>query len=1118
MSNFAFVTPIWPELAQHAKQAESYLFTDPRSACIMARLTAEQLVKYLYDLLDLRVPQGADLHARIRDGAFARRLGPEHTAKLDLIRLHGNAGAHGRPVSGKQALQSMRELHHVLLWAAYRYSTQPEALPMGAAFDERLAKQRAAVPGEKVLEFVEKAKARDEASRRRIEESEELRAEQDRQLAELRQQLEQLQSRLAPDPRDYQEAQTRADLIDPLLAEAGWLLQGANDREYPVDGMPNAQGKGFVDYVLWGDDGLPLAVVEAKRSGTSLEVGKQQAKLYADALERRFGRRPVIFVTTGYEHELWDDAGGYPPRRVDGFFTKSELEYLVAGRTRRLPLDAVPVDASIASRHYQQRAIRAIGDAFEQRRRDALLVMATGTGKTRTVVALVDQLMKASWVRKVLFLADRTALVKQAHNAFKTHLPSSSPVNLLESRDVAGARVVISTYQTMLGQLEVVGPSGERKFGPGYFDLVVIDEAHRSVYAKYGQLFEYFDGLLVGLTATPKDEIDHNTYRLFHLEDGVPTDAYSLDEAVADGYLVPFQQVPVTTKFQDAGIHYDDLSEEEREAWDLAEWGEGGPPDAVASGDLGRYLFNEDTVDKVLEQLMTHGLKVADGDRLGKTIIFAANQRHAEFIEQRFNAGWPEHAGRFARVITHSVNYAQSLIDDFAVAEKSPHIAISVDMLDTGIDVPDVVNLVFFKKVFSRTKFWQMLGRGTRLRPDLFGPGKHKTHFLVFDFCRNLEFFLTDDVPVREGRTQKSITQRLVEHRVALVAELDRQGIDHPVRGEAAEAIRAFLRGMNLDNVMVRRHRKTIERYTAAEAWATVGESDVADLATVAGLPSAELDDDVKAKKFDVMVLSGQLALLSGDAPTLDKLRLTVQAMADELLTNAHIPVIAREATLLEEVRADAWWTDVTLDMLERLRRHLRGLVQLLEERQGRAPVYADFEDTLIDTEPVAVRFGQPGVDLERFRARTGDWLRLHLDHLALQRLRRNKPLTQQDLDALEQMLREAGATDQELDSAITASGGLGLFIRSLVGLEREAAVEAFAAFLQDTSATVEQIRFVNLIVDELTAGGVMEPGRLFESPYTDRATIDYLFPEERIELLFATLAEVRGNAVPTAS
>jgi len=391
---------------------------------------------------------------------------------------------------------------------------------------------------------------------------------------------------------------------------------------------------------------------------------------------------------------------------------------MIQRRETRKALAPEDINRQIVERFYQERAIRRVAEAFERdKQRKALLVMATGAGKTRTVIALADLLMRANWVKRVLFLADRKVLVRQAVNAFKAHLPGAATVNLLEDPQQEG-RVYVSTYPTMMGLIDEAD-AGERRFGVGHFDLVVIDEAHRCVYRKYKALFGYFDSLLVGLTATPKGEVDRDTYRLFDLQTGVPTDAYNLDEAVKDGFLVPPKAVSLTTDFLDRGIRYDQLSDEEKEAWDALEWDESGTvPGAVDAPALNKWLFNADTVDRVLQYLMTHGIKVEDGDRLGKTIIFAKNSAHAEFIGARFDANYPHLAGHFARVVVSEYSYAQSLVDDL-YPSKPPHIAISVDMLDTGIDVPELVNLVFFKPVRSKTKFWQMIGRGTRLSSNI---------------------------------------------------------------------------------------------------------------------------------------------------------------------------------------------------------------------------------------------------------------------------------------------------------------------------------------------------------------------------------------------------------------
>ncbi|WP_102142714.1 DEAD/DEAH box helicase family protein [Mycobacterium hubeiense] len=1132
MSNFAFLQSVdWPEMHADCARAESYATNDPRSACFYSRRTVEILVDYLYDVLALPIPYKDDLAAKINDTKFKSIVGVGIVTKLNLIRKLGNTAVHdARPIPPQAALHALRELHHVMLWAAFHHSTNPQAVPMKSAFDPRLAAKAAPLTRQEVVRLAAKFAAQDEAHAKALAEKDELANAQAAEIAALREAVKQAQAaNKQPDDRDYDEAATRDTFIDVLLAEAGWPLTETRDREYPVTGMPTADGTGFVDYVLWGEDGLPLAIVEAKRTSKSPQVGQQQAKLYADCLEQMTGRRPVIFYTNGYEHWIWDDAGGYPPRDVQGFYTRDELELMIQRRQTRQPLTEAPIDSNIVERHYQHRAIRAIDDAFTGKQREALLVMATGAGKTRTIIALVKQLMEANWVKRVLFLADRTALVTQATNAFKTHLPDATTVNLVTEK-ITDGRVYVSTYPTMMNLINDTD-SGIRKFGPGYFDLVVIDEAHRSVYQKYRAIFEWFDSLLVGLTATPKDEVDHNTYRLFHLEDGVPTDAYGLDDAVQEGFLVPAVGISVGTKFLRQGIRYVDLSEEEKDEWDALDWGEGDPPDEVTSEEINKFLFNEDTVDKVLAELMSKGHRVAAGDRLGKTIIFAKNKDHAEFIARRFDIQYPHYAGHFARVITHGMSYAQSLIDDFSVAEKPPHIAISVDMLDTGIDVPEVVNLVFFKLVRSKTKFWQMIGRGTRLRPDLFGPGQDKQNFYVFDFCGNLEFF-SQDLPSSEGSLQKSLNQRLFETRLGLITALDHaqppKEPDPPeghgtetergLRVDIAWSLHRTVVGMNLDNFLVRPHRRLIEEYAQWPAWSSLTPEAAGDVAEhLAGLPSAHKDDDEDAKRFDMLILRRQLAQLEGDAIAAERLREQIQNIASGLLNQTAIPSVAAQQVLLEELAADEWWVDVTLPMLESARRKVRGLLRFLEKAK-KVVVYTDFADELSEATLVDLPGITPGTNWERFKAKAAAYLKQHQDDIALQRLRRNKPLTPDDLAALERMLIESGTGEQaDIELAKEQSHGLGLFVRSLVGLDREAAVEAFGSYLDGSRFTADQIRFIELIVTELTANGVVEPVRLYESPYTDHAPTgpDDVFPEADVDNIVTILNTVKANAAP---
>lgn len=659
MSNFTFLKSEWPELHESAVKAESLAASDPRTSCFYARRVLEIAVAWLYKHdRALRLPYQDNLSALIHEPTFKAAVGPAVFAKAKLIKDLGNLAVHShKRILESDALVAVRELFHLTYWLAHTYARGAKPSP-GLTFNPGALATSAPSPKQTLeqLQLLEtQLRERDETLSSLLADKTALDEELKRLRAEIAAAKKANTSQ--PDTHDYSEAETRDYFIDLLLKEAGWPLDQKRDREYEVTGMPNSDQKGFVDYVLWGDDGIPLGLVEAKRTKRDPRVGQRQAELYADCLEKRYGRRPIIFYSNGYDHWIWDDAN-YPPRPVQGFYKKAELELLIQRRKTRKPLSEAKINEAIVERYYQTRAIRRIGEAFEKDHdRKALLVMATGAGKTRTVIALCDLLMRSNWAKRVLFLADRVALVNQAVNAFKKHLPEASPVNLVTEKETEG-RVFVSTYPTMMGLIDET-KNGQRRFGVGHFDLIVIDEAHRSVFQKYRAIFDYFDSLLVGLTATPKDEVDRNTYGLFDLEDGVPTDAYPLEDAVNDKYLVPLKAVSVPLKFQREGIKYNELSEEEKEEWDAKDWDEDGTvPQVVEPEAVNKWLFNKDTVDKVLAHVMTAGLKVAGGDRLGKTIIFAKNQDHADFIADRFNANYPHYKGQFARVITFKTEYA----------------------------------------------------------------------------------------------------------------------------------------------------------------------------------------------------------------------------------------------------------------------------------------------------------------------------------------------------------------------------------------------------------------------------------------------------------------------------
>jgi len=1129
-SNFIFLQSEWSLLFESATKAEDLVNSDARAACFYARRTLEMAVAWMYAHdKALRQPYQDNLSAFIHEPSFKQAVGDALFTKSRLIKDLGNLAVHStKKITASDAQNATRELFHFCYWLVRTYGRNSRPDP-ALIFDLNALPKATTAPAQ-TPDQLQKLANELQSSDAHVAQLQADKAALNDELAKLRAEVAAAKqaNSAQPDTHDYSEAETRKAFIDVLLKEAGWNLEAKN-LEVEVTGMPNNEGKGFVDYVLWGDDGKPLALIEAKRTTKSAAVGQQQAKLYADCLEKQYGQRPVIFYSNGYEHWIWDDAS-YPPRAVQGFYKKPELELLIQRHHSRKRLADASINGEIIERYYQTRAVRRVGESFEvDHLRKSLLVMATGAGKTRTVIALADVLMRSNWAKRVLFLADRVALVNQAVNAFKIHFPDSAPVNLVTDKAAEG-RVYVSTYPTMMGLIDDT-TDGQRRFGVGHFDLIIIDEAHRSVYQKYRAIFDYFDSLLVGLTATPKDEIDHNTYGLFELETGVPTDAYGLDEAVADGHLVPPVAISVPLKFQREGIKYDDLSEEEKEEWDAQEWSEdGSTPDEVNAEAVNKWLFNQDTVDKVLETLMVKGQKVAGGDRLGKTIIFAKNTAHAEFIAERFGANYPHYMGHFARVITYQVSYAQSLIDDFSAKDKMPHIAISVDMLDTGIDVPEVVNLVFFKMVRSRTKFWQMVGRGTRLCKDLFGPGEDKQNFYIFDFCQNLEFF-SQNPEFSEGVAAEPIGERLFRTRLQLISELDAKLggplaqealaayggalTEEQLRAETADFLNNIVAAMRVDNFVVRPQRQYVDKFADRKAWQRLGPEDLHELSSrVAKLPSELTDEDEDAKRFDMLLLRAQISILQ-KRPDFAGLKEKIKVIADMLEEHAVIPVIKAELQLIQAVTSDEWWEDVTVAMLETVRRRLRALIKLIPKGQRRI-VYTNFEDEIGEGDTIELPQVTAGLNMAKFREKARVFLREHESHLSLQRLRRNQPLTPTDLEELEKMLVEAGGSKALIDEAREQSHGLGLFIRSLVGLDREAAKQAFNEFIEGTATTPNQIEFINLVIGELTNNGVMEPERLFQSPFTDLNAQGPLgvFPPANVTKIVLVLEQIRGRAV----
>lgn len=880
---------------------------------------------------------------------------------------------------------------------------------------------------------------------------------------------------------DPTEAQTRARYIDTMLLDAGWVKGVDWLEEVELAGMPNQAQVGFADYVLYGDDGKALAVVEAKRTSVDVAKGRQQAKLYADLLERQYGRRPVVFLSNGFETRMED--GQYPERKVAAIYSKRDLEKLFNLRRIRTSLANVSVREDIAGRYYQKGAVRAVCDSLDRKnRRRALLVMATGSGKTRTVIALVDILLRHNWVKNVLFLADRNSLVTQAKRSFVNLLENLSVTNLCEEKDNFAARCVFSTYQTMMNCIDTVADeTGKKLFTCGHFDLLICDEAHRSIYNKYQDIFTYFDAPLVGLTATPKDEIDKNTYEVFQLENGVPTYGYDLAQAVQDGYLVDYRVAETKLKFLEEGIAYDDLPPEEQAAYEETFLDENGDwPDRIGAGKLNEVVFNEDTIRLVLHVLMTEGLRVNYGETLGKTILFAKNHAHAEKILQIFGEEYP-HLPGYAKVIDNYMTYAQSAIDEFSEADKLPRIAISVDMLDTGIDVPEILNLVFFKPVMSKAKFWQMIGRGTRLCPGLLD-GEDKTGFNIFDFCGNFAFFrLSKGKPTPNGLPLQGAIFGLKAQIAWKLQDLDYQTEELiTFRRRLVEEIAAKVRELNRDNFAVKQHLRFVEQYKDERTYDILTEEKLNQLRvelTPLILPD---EDEASAVRFDALLYGIELAYLADKTYTRAKKDLVKRVAG--IAGVANIPEIAAQSELIENILHGTYLERAGIHEFEYIRQNLRDLMKYIP--RGSAVYTTNFTDEILSTEWTEADLEND--DLKNYKAKAEFYIRKNQDAPAIAKLRSNLPLGEADVQELEQILWSEVGTKEDYEAEY-GQKPLGELVREIVGLDMNAAKAAFSRYLNDTNLDARQIYFVNQIVEYIVHNGMLRDLRVLQGPPFDR-------------------------------
>lgn len=1120
-SNFAYLLDKkgYSEFAQAAVEAEKALAISPASVAIHARRALELGVKFIYSVEpSLTIPYKDNLSALIHNYCFKDMIGLDlfHLIKF-IVRL-GNVAVHsGSPVQAEDAILSLRNLHSFCDWIDYSYSEDYQQVE----FDVNILPKPASESQNK-QQLQKMADALNKKSQS-LEELKKLNEDLMNQLQELKQvNIQQRVFRVD----EISEAETRNRYIDLALMEAGWRIAGAQVKlpncytEVPVAGMPNNSGNGYVDYVLYGQDQMPLAVVEAKKTSVDAMAGSYQAKLYADCLGKQYGRRPLIFTTNGFEIFYTNDFRQEARRQISGFLTQDELQLEMERRRTRKPLYHIEIDENITNRPYQKEAVITACEEIENHHRKLLIVQATGTGKTRVSISLVDVLLKHNYVKNILFLADRTALVRQAMRNYVDLLPNLTCCNLTENKeDPQQCRMIFSTYPTIMNAIDSNRlKDGRRLFTPGHFDLIILDEAHRSVYNKYQDIFQYFDGMLLGLTATPKSEIDKDTYGVFDLEKGNPTFAYELEQAVEEGYLVNYTTLEYKDAIMENGVHYDELSEEDKKHFEdtFAEDPTISVTKKVPNTAVNKWLFNQDTIDNMLKELMDKGLKVSGGDVLGKTIIFARSSLHAKAIVERFNKLFPEYGGEFIKQIDYSIKYADVLLDDFGTRDKYPQIAVSVDMLDTGIDVPEILNLVFYKKVKSYAKFWQMIGRGTRLCKNLLGKGQDKDKFLILDFCGNFDYFRVNTNGQDNGK-QVGLTERIFNTQVEIcrclqAGEYTQQKEYVDFRQNLVEKLCHEVICLNDDSFRVKLRRKYVDIYRQIENWQDLDTSKIADIKQNIAPIVPVTDKDELARRFDYTMYSIILGTLN--QTNINRFAVMVNTSCQKLAGKYTIPQVAAQRQLIDRIIQDGYWAEADIFAFDQAREALRELMQFLDS-EIQSIYYTHFDDELVN-----ISVGEPlggGFGLKPYRERVKSYLHEHEDTLAVYKLRNNKQMTTTDLAVLEKILwQDLGSKEDYVKTY--GEKPVGMLVRELLGMDQQAVNEAFSEFITDSSLNSRQIDFVKMIVSYIVKNGnIVDVKSTFsQQPFTEFAGgIGSLFRDNMlvVQRIMGKVSDIRKNS-----
>lgn len=900
------------------------------------------------------------------------------------------------------------------------------------------------------------------------------------------------------------EALTRSELTDKQLEASGWNVKDPTQVVEEFDilmGLPEDvpeprsqyEGHQFSDYALLGKDRKPLAVVEAKKSSKDAAIGREQAKQYCYNIQKQLGcELPFCFYTNGLETYFWDLENA-PPRKVVGFPTRDDLERFAYIRRNRKPLTQEFINTTIAGRDYQIRAIRAVLEGIEQKKRDFLLVMATGTGKTRTCVAMVDALMRAGHAEKVLFLVDRIALREQALLAFKEHLPNEPRwPNVGEKLIAKDRRIYVATYPTMLNIIR----DETQHLSPHYFDFIVIDESHRSIYNTYGEILDYFKTITLGLTATPTDVIDHNTFQLFHCEDGIPTFAYTFEEAVnrESPYLCNFQVMKIQTKFQMEGINKRTISLEDQKKLILQ--GKDVEEINFEGTQLEKQVINKGTNTLIVKEFMEECIKDANGVLPGKTIFFCSSKAHARRIEEIFDKLYPQYHGELAKVLVSDdprVYGKGGLLDQFTNNDM-PRIAISVDMLDTGIDVREIVNLVFAKPVYSYTKFWQMIGRGTRLLET--SKSKpwciEKDAFLILDCWDNFEYFKLQPKG-KELKPQLPLPVRLVGLRLDKIEK----AIDTSQYAIAQREISKLcqqIAALPKNSVVIKEAAVALARLEEENFWISLTHQKLEFIrAEIKPLFRTVSEADFKAMRFERDLLEYSLALLNQDKQQADTLREGIVEQISELPLS--VSFVKQEEALIRAAQTNHYWASADEDRFDELVAKLGPLMKFREQMAGPGPVHLDLTDVLHNKEMVEFDPQHEAVSISRYREMVEELItELTENNPVLQKIKNGETVTAEEASQLAELLHEEHPhiTEDLLRQVYkNRKAHFIQFIRHILGIEilksfPEEVSAAFSQFiLTHTTLSSRQLEFLNLLKNFIIEREKVEKKDLINAPFT---------------------------------